>query len=113
MSLYNCRVKRHLMNYKDYKSVLFHALVKIDIFAERGKRVVLRDTGYGTDHACEGCFSTLHGRREYTFGTPALYIAEKPDLPGNKNFFLRVPLSPVDMQPFINTPFPSIHLSRP
>lgn len=43
--------------------------------------------------------STLHGRGrgnrrmagrggKHTFGTPALYIAEKPDLPGNKNFFL-------------------------
>lgn len=45
--------------------------------------------------------STLHGRGNgseegYTFGTPALYIAEKPDLPGNKNFFphpSRLPLS--------------------
>lgn len=27
-------------------------------------------------------------RGVYTFGTPVLYIAEKPDLPGNKNFFL-------------------------
>jgi len=46
---------------------------------------------------------------EHTFGTPALYIAEKPDLPGNKNFFLHPSHAwlpsprPVDMQPFINT----------
>lgn len=28
------------------------------------------------------------GTGVYTFGAPVLYIAEKPDLPGNKNFFL-------------------------
>lgn len=82
----------------------------------------LRDTEYGTDHACEGCFHPPRGKAvgagggsgggRYTFGTPALYIAEKPDLPGNKNFFLhpsRLPPSPrvVDMQPFIKTPLPS------
>lgn len=37
------------------------------------------------------------GGGRYTFGTPALYIAEKPDLPGNKNFFLH----PSRLPPFL------------
>lgn len=90
----------------------FHALVKIDAIRfilqnearrpregreKRGWLGGLRDTGYGTDHAYEGCFHPPRtrgrgSRREggHTFGTPALYIAEKPDLPGNKNFFLHL-----------------------
>jgi len=70
-----------------------------------------RDTGYGTDHACEGCFHPpdggrgSRGRGRYTFGTPALYIAEKPDLPGNKNFFLHPSrVLPPSSLPLISAP---------
>lgn len=40
----------------------------------------------------------------YTFGTPVLYIAEKPDLPGNKNFFL---------DPLARSFFPRLFLPHP
>lgn len=94
----------------------------------RAKSNGFRQTEYGPDHACTELFLPLTGesgcrrvgRGVYTFGTPVLYIAEKPDLPGNKNFFLdplslsfSLSLSPLLFQPphfplilqrFLNTP---------
>lgn len=110
---YNYRITRYFMNAvkiikRENVRFFFHALVKIGAI-----RFILpneaRRTGTGGGWAAGVVFgiqdtaltmrargvSTLHGRGrgsrrggEHTFGTPALYIAEKPDLPGNKNFFL-------------------------
>lgn len=128
------------MNYNSIRTekiFFFLSLVKLDdytiYFFERGEvdeeglmvygiqdtALTMRARGVSTLRATrpreqEGGGS---GGGRYTFGTPALYIAEKPDLPGNKNFFLhpsRLPPSlhlAVDMQPFIKTPF-AIHPPR-
>lgn len=109
-------------NIKPERIFFSQALVKIDglFFRTRGGgREGWWDTGYGTDHACEGCFHPPRGEAvgagggsgggRYTFGTPALYIAEKPDLPGNKNFFLH----PSRLPPSLSAPSTCNPLLRP
>lgn len=121
----------------------FHALVKIDAIrfilpnegwrprGEGGMRERkggwlggLRDTGYGTDHACEGCFHPpwtrprkqrgWRRRGESTHSVHLRCILRKSRTCQaiRISFFIPRALAPfsapasVDMQPFINTPCP-------
>lgn len=83
----------------------------------------LRDTGYGTDHACEGCFhppwtrpreQKERRRGESTHSVHLRCILRKSRTCQAIRISFFIPRAPVpfsapafvDMQPFINTPYP-------